>query len=429
MPEQDPNDEGSVLLAMLGMLSLTTIMLVLLGALVAGENVGRHDAAFEQSLHAAEQGMDRVVAQIRQTPLAASFAPISDTEATTGARYTTSTAGSGGHWVVTSGGTATRGGKTVSRTITRHVDVTQLLGTPLVGLDRLALTGPSGSSLVDTYDSAVSSNVCDAAGGSQTMGYSGAVMCTRSVPALGPVLTQGPLTMSGTSIANVRQADVYHAAPVGYPDPGATGRCAGDATTCAAVGTKVLLHQEKVDYPLSTLCTHGIGGGAVAYDGSYALAANAVYDFTDVTLNASAIANLANPTASRLVICFSGKLSIPPLLPINSSVASVVPPRLVPRAPATLLLISTSGGAATVDFGRDPVLGTLSSQTSSLSAVVYAPNAACTATGHVELFGLLVCKTVDAAAGINLHHDVQVATLPFDSTVRVSQWHEVTPKD
>jgi hypothetical protein len=121
-------------------------------------------------------------------------------------------------------------------------------------------------------------------------------------------------------------------------------------------------------------------------------------------------------------------LTIPPLVPLNSTVANLVPLRLDPRPPSTLLLVSTCNSATgqapcsntpTINFG----LG-LSTET-SLSAVVYAPNAACSANGHVDLYGVLVCDTVTANSGVNVHYDAQLGSLAFDRPVTISGWHEV----
>jgi hypothetical protein len=259
-------------------------------------------------------------------------------------------------------------------------------------------------------------------------------MCQPASPALGAVGTDGPLTMVGSDITRVSRADIYDAPASGVADPDATGSCAGDATTCAAVGTTVQLHTQRLDFPVSSLCSQGIGAGATAYDGSYALAANAVYNFTNVTLNAQAIANLSNLSASRIVICFSGDLAIPPAVPLNDLPSSLLPPTLTPRPPSTLLLISTasSGAAPRVDFGLTSAvtggasLPLLSTLPTSISAVVYAPNATCDAEGHVDVYGALVCGSIQADGGLDVHYDTELGNLDFDRPVTVSGWQEVS---
>jgi hypothetical protein len=411
-------EQGSILIAMLGVLVLTGVATLGISALIGGQKLARHDVAYTQALAAAEAGLDQLAAQIRQDPLHSSFSPINGTDPQTSATYQAAATGSAGHWVVDSKGTATRGTSTVTREVQENVDAGQLLSRPLVGVDSVALKS-SGNSGVDNYDSNANSDVCDVNGGQQSMTYSGTRMCHQTSPALGPVTTDGSLTMTGSDINNVSEADIYNAPVVGYTNPDAIGTCVGDATTCNS--SKVKTYTDKLDFPVADVCQNGIGAGASAYDGSYALAANAVYNFTDVTLNATAIANLANLSNSQLVICFSGTLTVPSLVPLNSTVANLVPLRLDPRPPSTLVLVSTSNGSNTpvVDLGAG-----LATET-SLSAVIYAPNATCKATGHVDVYGALVCDTVTANAGLDVHYDTQLGSLPFDRPVTISHWHEV----
>jgi hypothetical protein len=208
----------------------------------------------------------------------------------------------------------------------------------------------------------------------------------------------------------------------------------------------VALHEDRIDFPMSGLCQNGIGAGAAAYTGDLALAANAVYSFTDVTFNATAIANLDNLAGSTIIICFSGTLLIPPVVPVNLVPESLLPLKLAPRPPATLLFISTqapSGAKPKVVFGLPTGVSVTTAAEAgaisvggsaglnldlglpvSMSGVVYAPNADCTAHGHVDLYGAVVCGSLNAKAGMNVHYDTQLGHLPFDQPVRVSAWTE-----
>lgn len=413
---QVEDDEGSILIALLGILIMTAIVTAGLVQIVVGNVVARHDHDFVMSLNAAETGLDKLLTQVRAAPYATSFAPVTATDAAHHSSYTATASGGSGHWTLTASGTSGTQ-RPVQRTISQHVDVQDLLANALFATTSLTLGGAAGASGVDRYDSAMSSAVCAADGSAQSMTYSAARMCTHATPALGTLGTNGPLTMVGGSLSNVSGVDIYNTGIAGYPNPLSTGRCVNDATTCAAVGGAVTLHEDPLSLPLSSQCANGVGAGAVAYDGSLALAGNAVYSFTDVTLNATAIANLGNLSGSTLVICFSGELNVVPTVPLNSVIQTAVPLRLAPRAPSTLILISTSG-SPTVKLNAGLPLS------SSLSAVVYAPNATCSATGHVDVYGVLVCATVTAPAGINVHYDTQLGTLPFDQPVVVSKWHE-----
>lgn len=401
-------ESGNIMIAMLGIMVITFIVVIGMTTMVISEKVTRHDRNFEQSLAAAEGGLSKLVTQVKASPYATSIAPVSGTDTSTGTTWTATATGGAGHWVLTSTGTANGSSTPVTRTITQTIDVSDLLSHPLFATTSMTVGGGAASG-VDTYDSSVSSAVCTPAGSSTSMGYSGARMCAHASPAMGRVGTNGPLTFPGAALDNVDGADIYAHGTPGYPDPLDTGSCAGDATTCAS--SKVALHEDPLDFPLSSQCSSGIGAGATAYDGSLALAANAVYSFTDVTLNATAIANLSNLAGSTMVICFSGTLNVTPVVPLNSTLAGT------PRAPSTLVLISTSGSPQ-IRFNAG--LATAS----SLSAVVYAPNATCSATAHVDLYGMLVCGSLSAPSGINVHYDTQVGNLPFDQPVTLSKWRE-----
>jgi hypothetical protein len=412
-----PSDEGgNIMIAMLGVMVISFIVVIGLTQMVISEKVTRHDRNFEQALAAAETGLAKLVVQVRATPYATAVPSVTGSDTSTATSYSANATGGSGHWVLKSTGTANGSATVVHRTIEQSIDVTPLLAHPLFATTSLTVGG-GASSGVDTYDSLVSSSVCAVDGSASSMLLTGTRMCTHASPAVGRVGTNGPLTLPGAALANMEGADIYNAGVTGYPQPTDTGTCAGDATTCAAVGSTVLKYEDPLDFPLSSQCAQGIGAGAAAYDGSLALAANAVYSFTDVTLNATAIANLSNLSGSTLVICFSGTLDVLPTVPLNSTVESVLPPRLAPRAPSTLILISTSGSPKVKLNAGLPLA-------SSLSAVIYAPNAACSATAHVDLYGALVCSTVSAPSGINVHYDVEVGKIPFDQPVRITAWRE-----
>lgn len=415
---RDGRDEGSIMIALFGVMVVTFIVVLGLSTMVLQEKVARHDRNFEQALAAAETGLSKLVTQIKASPYAASVSPVSGSDSSTGTSYTASATGGNGSWTLTASGTAAGSATPVTRTLTQTVSVAPLLAYPLFGTTSVTIGGGTANG-VDTYDSAVSSAVCGTDGSASSMGTSNVRMCTPASPALGRIGTDGPLTFPGTALNNIAGADVYNTGTAGYPNPNNTGSCAGDATTCAAAGSKVLTFPSALSFPLSSQCSKGVGAGATAYDGGLALAANAVYSFTNVTLNATAIANLANLSGSTLVICFSGTLDVVPTVPLNTTTTSLLPLRLEPRAPSTLILISTSG-SGTPKINLNSGLGTAS----SLSAVVYAPNANCTATAHVDLYGALVCGKVTAPSGINVHYDTEVGKIPFDQPVTVSAWRE-----
>lgn len=421
------DDEGSILLALFAMLVVSGLLTVGLTMIVMAHTTARHDLAFEAALTGAEEGLSELVAQVKDNPDASSFTPISGTDPTTHVSYSASATPSGGQWLVDATGTAPTQNGTVTRHIQVNVRVDDLLDVPLFGDRSLSLGGPSSSngSAVDQYDSssgANASNVCDRQGNRVSMDIAADTrMCSQASPALGVAATNGDLHMRTADLDEVYEADIFN-----YLPSGTGGRCVEDGGVCAQLGNKVKTHVSKLNYPLATtMCSQGIGAGSTAYDGSAALAANAVYNFSDVTLNATAVANLANLADSQIIICFNGTLTVQPLVGVNSQPATDNPLMRNPRAPSTLLLISTAPNTAT---GTAPVVqfGAGLPGETSLSAVVYAPNADCTATGHVDVYGLLVCGKVEAPNGLDVHYDRQIALMAsFQRPVTVSHWREV----
>jgi hypothetical protein len=251
-------------------------------------------------------------------------------------------------------------------------------------------------------------------------------MCTPTIASTGPAATDGGLTMSGTDLGSFSEVDVDDAAPVGYSNPDATGTCIGDATSCASA--EVLRSPASLTYPASTACASGIGVNASAITGSNYLAAGAVYNLLgNFTLNAAVTANLTNLSASAVTLCFNGNLLVPSLgalgvtLPWNSYISSVLPLRYTPRPPATLMFVdtATSSGSSTITIGDG-----LNPET-ALSAVIYAPYANCVVSGHLDLYGAMICGSISAPGGISVHYDKQLSTLTQEQTVTVSNWREI----
>src|SRR5207248_1706955 len=204
---------------------------------------------------------------------------------------------SGSTWLVDATGSATVKGRPVTRHIQTTVTVRNLLsdssgqGVPLFGEKEVNLATPSA---VDRYDSSVSSDVCTATGTQTTMLTPNTRMCTPGAPRFGVLATDGALTMSSADLPDIAEADIYNAPAAGSKDEDATGHCLNDQTVCGSVGGKVQISADRLEYPPSDLCSQGIGGGVTAYDGSTSLAANTVFNFSDVTLSATAVADLGN---------------------------------------------------------------------------------------------------------------------------------------
>ena len=59
------DDRGSIILALLGIIILTTVASVGLAAVVNGQHQSRHDNTFTQALNNAESGVDAMVAALK----------------------------------------------------------------------------------------------------------------------------------------------------------------------------------------------------------------------------------------------------------------------------------------------------------------------------------------------------------------------------
>jgi hypothetical protein len=420
------DDRGSIMLALLAIVILTSVVTAGLVTVVTGQTQTRHDNAFALALTGAETGLDTMVARIKAAPLVSSQATIAGTNST-GAAYVTQASDSSGVWSLDSVGTAKTPNGTITREVQETVSVKGLYTVPLFG--NTALTMGSGSG-VNEYDSGAAGSAaptsCTQLPDTGILGLIATTMCTPAIASTGPAATDGSLTMSGADTSKFSAVDVDNAAPTGYADPDATGKCVGDTTACAS--STVVRQSDPLTYPPSTACSAGIGVNASAIAGSSYLAAGAVYNILgNLTFNAAVTANLTNLAASAVTLCFNGNLLIPSLgalgvtLPWNSYISSVLPLQYAPRPPATLMLIdtATSPGSSTITIGDG-----LNPET-VLSGVIYAPNATCVVSGHLDLYGTLICGSISAPGGVSVHYDKELSTINTEDTVTVSNWREV----
>ncbi|HVW80677.1 MAG TPA: hypothetical protein VHB69_07045 [Mycobacteriales bacterium] len=421
------SDRGSIMLALLAIVILTSVVSVGLATVVKGQAQSRHDNAFAQALTGAETGLDTMEARIEAAPQLTSQAAISGTNATTGATYQATASDASGVWSLDSVGTAKTPTGTVTREVQETVTVKGLYGVPLFGSSSLTMGSGSG---VDEYDSGAtggaSATSCSVLPDTGILGLVATTMCTPATSSTGPAATDGGLTMVGTDLPKFSEVDIDDAPQTGYSDPDATGVCIGDAAVCAS--STVVRSSSSLTYPASTACSAGIGVNASAITGSNYLAAGAVYNILgNLTLKAAVTANLTNLSSSGITLCFNGNLLVPSLgalgvtLPWNSYISSALPLQYTPRPPATLMLIdtATSAGSSTITLGDG-----LNPET-ALSGVIYAPNAACVVSGHLDLYGAMICGSVSAPGGISVHYDKELANITSEETVTVSNWREL----
>lgn len=422
-------EQGSIILALLGILIMTSVATVGLATVVNGQVQTRHDNAFAQALTGAESGLDAMVAQIKSSPTSSSFSTLTGTNTTTGASYRTTASGSSGNWLVDSVGKATTQKDTVTREVQENVTVTGIYGVPLFGDTTLTMGSGSG---VNKYDSGSNGSATPSScstlpdTGLLGLGVVSTTMCTPTISGTGPAATDGALTMNGGDLGNFSAVDVDNAAPAGYSDPDKAGQCVGDSTSCAS--SKVVTSSTALTYPASTACSSGIGANASAITGSNYLAAGAVYNILgNLTLNAAVTANLTNLPSSGITLCFNSSLIVPSLgaagvtVPWNSYIYNVLPLEYAPRPPSTLTLIDTA-----TSYGTSTIyLGDALNPETAISAVIYAPYANCVVTGHLDLYGTLICGSITAPGGVSVHYDQELASNTSEETVNVTNWREV----
>lgn len=429
------SDEGSIIMAMLGLVIMTSVVTVGMATVVNGQVQTRHDNTFAQALTGAESGLDAMVAQVKADPTAASFSPLTGTNSTTGTSYTASATASSNGWTVDSIGQATTQKNTVTREVKEDVIVTGVYSVPLFGDTALTMGSGSGVSEYDSGTGGTASNSsCGVLPDTGLLGTGlvATTMCQPTSVGTGPAATDGTLTMTGTDLPNFSAVDIDNADPSGAGSSGVTGTCAGDSIACSS--SKIVTSPEALTYPASSICSQGIGIAASAIAGSNYLAAGAVYQVLgNLTLNAAVVANLNNLAASGITLCFSGNLIVPSLgaagvsVPWNSTINSAIPLTYAPRPPSTLTLIdtATSFGSSTISLGDG-----LNTET-ALSAVIYAPYATCSVTGHLDLYGDMVCGSISAnspvsgAQGVAVHYDQELNSLSSQHAVTVANWREV----
>ena len=149
-PDVDRRDHGSIMLALLAIVILTSVVTVALATVVKGQVQSRHDNAFAQALTGAETGLDTMVATIKATPASTRQSTLTGTTTSTGASYRTSATLTSGVWTLDSVGTAKTTTGTITREVMENVTVTGLYTVPLFGKSGLTMGSGSG---VNEYDS------------------------------------------------------------------------------------------------------------------------------------------------------------------------------------------------------------------------------------------------------------------------------------
>jgi hypothetical protein len=456
------DDRGSIILALLGIIILTTVASVGLAAVVNGQHQSRHDNTFTQALNNAESGIDAMVANIKSSPNCNSpskatlptsgCTSLSPTSAYTVTATAVNNIGSTGAaadttWTITSIGTSTVQGEEITRTVTENVTIVHTYNAPLEGKNGLTLSG-SGNSV----------NNCSSCVGANPTNVTSQVISTG--------LTIAGLTLGSTTITNVPNSTTPGGAETGGPlvmqsnDLSGFGEVAldGSGASCAsstAVCTSSTIAQQSSPPPAITTpgCTPGALGATVNGVGislpdplgvvlntSLGLQLNQQPPITDTMCTNLPIviptvgASIAGLTTIPGLSAFGG------LTTLNTSLDAPIGADCLTNGLQSLLTTLLSGAnlTCTMDPPQDLVinemggstvyLGTGGTVPTYVSALINNPGGNCTITGNVVLYGSINCATITVSAGSTLTVDyptdqglTEGDTQHADS---VDQWNE-----
>jgi hypothetical protein len=304
----------------------------------------------------------------------------------------------------------------------------------MAAFGKLAVTFRGGNG-ADSYNSSLNSDICQgttsinntpsafyvdpgaAANAGTNSAQTDVRMCQPT--SLGDVGTNGDLYLLGTVAARVDHADVYNARDhVVDPYPDATGNCAGVTATCDLYNTGQLTYtRDPIAFPSINACNFAAGSTAVPSSGGGTFGGRA-YNLSDVTLDGNSV--FTGTTAQPTILCVSGTLTVASQNLVNFTTGThVVSPStttaLVPRPPASLLIFVTGTSNSGVVLGDH----------ASISAAIYAPNAAVSCGPQGNVYGSLIANTITNGGGWNFHYDDALKDQMANAPVHISNWVEV----
>lgn len=409
-------EDGSLILALLAIMVVSGLVLTTIAVVAQGQAHTRIDRNFEDALETAEVGLAQMNSLLQSNPTWATVAPLSGTTAD-GGSYATSATKSGTTWTVQSSGTV-RGH---TRYVQDQLVVQPLFSVAAYGKVNVTFQGGNGA---DSFDSALGTDTCIGSSGtpvgfnnpgtptnaSTASDDTNVLMCNQTRH--GHAGTDGALFLKGGVAAEIDWADIYHAQDhVTDPLPDATGYCDGVTATCALYDVgKLIYHRDGYVLPDVNACTQS---STVDFNGTGTLGSRAYY-FRDVTLTGNTVftGTRDNPT----VLCVSGHLSVAQQNLINFQ-WNATENRWVPRRPGSLLIFVTATSNSSVDMGNN----------ASISAAIYAPNAAITCGPQGNVYGSMLANTINNNGGWNFHYDDDLAQQMINAPIRVQNWAETHP--
>jgi hypothetical protein len=366
-------ERGSIILALLGIIILTTVASVGLAAVVNGQHQSRHDDTFTQSLNNAESGIDAMVADIKGTTAyndpsqATSFSgattPTLKQSGTYGTYTVTASAsnnvGSTGSavsttWHLKSIGTSTVQGQVITRIVEETVTIAHTYNAPLQGTNGLSL--PPGSA-VGEYQEGNNGNTPTPTV-TTTPPSSGINLGSiiPGLPALGSTTITGipsggsPGAAADGGALNMSAGDLQNFASIGLD--GAYANCTTPPTDAAVCDSTIVAGQTT---PPPTIATTGCSGNAVgagvSVDGAPLVNLNV--PLFGLVLNDNVDANLAhNPPLSQTVCT-----NLPVVIPTVGTNIGQDLEGLGFTASAVSGLLSGLGGGIDIPIGANCLTG------------------------------------------------------------------------
>lgn len=417
------DDSGSIILSMLAVLVVSALLLVVGATIIAGQRQTTFDKTFEQALQIAEVGHNQMISLVQAKPDALQAdVPVIEGTTTEGGTYRAEAVKDGRFWRITAEGGTTGGPR---RTVEAKIAFRPLFSLAAFGRTLVDFNGGNGA---DSFDSAEGTTICwlgsstnYADPGSPTAASTGSAtdvnMCRESFG--GAVATNEELNLKGGVAEKIDRAEIHNAREgVLDPLPDATGFCKGVTATCALFDgsstARGKYYREPIELPAVTACD-GFAGSPTPFTGNEYAFGGRAYNLSTVTLTGAT--RFTGTVAQPTILCVSGKLTIQQqhLINFEQKVYPDGATRWAPRRPGTLLIFMTAVGSASVEMGGN----------ASLSAAVYAPNAAIICGPQGNVYGSLIANSIDNAGGWNFHYDTDLGNQMINAPVRLQDWREV----
>ncbi|HWA67395.1 MAG TPA: hypothetical protein VG899_13625 [Mycobacteriales bacterium] len=477
------DDRGSIILALLGIIILTTVASVGLAAAVNGQGQARHDNTFTQALDNAESGIDAMAATIKGATANGTTDYYNSPGASAPPKLTLSGAysvvakkvnqigqtgsASASVWTIQSTGTAVTQGRTITRVVTETLTVAHTYNAPLEGSNGINL-GSTGNSV----------NNCSACVGAGAVNDPTVISKGITVPILGTLgsttITDPPGDSSPNSTPGAAETggqlvlqggDLQNFAQVALDQGGTSnGSCKSTSDVCNS--TTVVTQATQAPAITTPGCLPGAIGAALNGVGL------SLPDPLGVVLNTNLVAKLDAQPPIADTVCTNLPIIIPTIgttlssLPLiggltnltglDASLDAPIGADCLTNGVQSVLTTLASGAnlTCTMDPPQDLVInnvsnlnndgtcsgtgssvylgtGTTGSPPAYVSALINNPCGNCQITGNVVLYGALECATITVPPGSTL--TVEYPTdqgLTAGQTTHldtVSNWNECEP--